>query len=71
MTATAQTDEWARRKGVAHLWLSYRHMLRFELINLRSFLVIALVIQTLMEQGWASCMASISVIFRLRRRRSW
>ena len=51
MTATAQTDEWARRKGVAHLWQSYRHMLRFELINLRSFLVIALVIQTLMGAG--------------------
>ena len=41
----------ARRTGTAHLWRSYRVMVRFEVINLRLFLMLTLVIQTLMGAG--------------------
>jgi ABC-2 type transport system permease protein len=39
------------RRGVGHLWRSYRAMLRFEITNLRLFLMITLVIQTLVGAG--------------------
>ena len=51
MTVTTRTDPWIRRGGPAHLWYSYRQMLRFELTNLRNYLVVALVLQTLMGAG--------------------
>lgn len=39
------------RRGLKHLWRSYRAMLRFEILNLRLFLVITLVVQTLVGAG--------------------
>ena len=51
MTATTLTEIPVRRAGVAHLWRSYRVMVRFEIGNLRLFLAITLVIQTLMGAG--------------------
>ena len=39
------------RRGVGHLWRSYRAMLRFEITNLRLFLMITLVVQTLVGAG--------------------
>ncbi len=39
------------RRGIGHLWRSYRVMLRFEITNLRLFLMITLVVQTLVGAG--------------------
>lgn len=40
-----------RRSGPAHLWHSYRAMVRFEMVNLRLFLILTLILQTLMGAG--------------------
>jgi len=40
-----------RRTGIGHLWRSYAVMVRFEMVNLRLFLALTLVIQTLMGAG--------------------
>lgn len=42
-----------RRAGPSHVWSSYRTMVRFEIVALRSFLVMTLVIQTFMGAGMA------------------
>jgi ABC-2 type transport system permease protein len=42
---------WARRGGARHLWAGYRHMLRYEVISTRTFLMFALVVQTVMGAG--------------------
>lgn len=39
------------RRGIEHLWHSYRAMLRFEITNLRLFLMITLIVQTLVGAG--------------------
>lgn len=41
----------APRRGLGNLWRSYRAMLRFEITNLRLFLVVTLVVQTLVGAG--------------------
>jgi ABC-2 type transport system permease protein len=51
MTARTATAVPAPRRGLEHLWASYRSMVRFEIVNLRLFLVLTLVIQTLMGAG--------------------
>lgn len=44
-------DVAARRSGIQHFARSYRAMIRFELVNLRDFLIFAVVIQSLMGAG--------------------
>jgi ABC-2 type transport system permease protein len=51
VTATADRIVPPARRGVAHLWRSYRTMLRFEITNLRLFLLVTLIIQTLVGAG--------------------
>lgn len=51
MTIDTLTIIPAPRRGLAHLWHSYRAMLRFEITNLRTFLLITLVVQTLLGAG--------------------
>lgn len=42
-----------RRRGPAHFWRSYRMMVRYEVLDLRLYLMMALLIQTLMGAGMA------------------
>jgi ABC-2 type transport system permease protein len=49
----AVVDENEKRAGVGHLLRSYTQMVRFEAINMKSFLVATLIIQTMMGAGMA------------------
>lgn len=40
-----------KKSGLSHWWSSYLIMMKFEILSLRSFLVVALVVQTLMGAG--------------------
>ena len=52
MTArTIPTTVPQRRSGPSHIWQAYRAMVRFEVVSLRMFLAMTLIIQTLMGAG--------------------